>query len=221
MTNPIHGLNAMVLLGHSSSGKTPVGEILARTLSTEDRTAAHFDFGKHLRAIHTGTETMGLAQAQRAVVTSVMNGQLLGDNDFPIALKILNWFIRSNNLRTGRDMLVCNGLPRHCGQALGLVAQGLETGLVVHLDCTPEDAWARKVLSETGRGHENRSDRPDKAPEVFRRKVASFVCDTLPLLDWYHEHEIPVVKVAVSVQTTPRDVVDTVAKHLQTVNFGA
>ncbi|HET6430150.1 MAG TPA: hypothetical protein VFJ30_17170, partial [Phycisphaerae bacterium] len=82
--------NAILLLGPTGSGKTPLGEMLqARGL--RGRRCAHFDFGDSLRrAVAAASPPDGLPRQDIAFLKGVLeSGALLEDEHFHIAETIL------------------------------------------------------------------------------------------------------------------------------------
>jgi adenylate kinase len=208
---------AVLLVGHSNAGKTPLGALLEARSAGSDRRLLHLDFGEHLRSIVAGTFDPGLDAEELGFLRSVMQGRLLDDEHFSIARKVVQRFVQDRGCNPGRDVLILNGMPRHLGQALACAAGGIVIRLVVFLDCPPEVALARKRLADAGAGHEDRAHRDDAAVATFERKVRSFDEDTRPLLDHFASEGVPVARVAVLVETTPAQMADRVASDVAAV----
>ena len=198
---------AILLLGHSNSGKSPVGEALARTFSTSTNRLKHLDFGEHLRRTMAGSFDAGLLGDEMAYLREVMNGRLLDDDHFSIARKVILRFLSVHDLNHG-GTVVLNGMPRHAGQARDVRDMGVDVRLVIVLECSPEIAWQRKCASERGQGHEDRGTRDDRGRDVFERRVASYGQETAPLISWYSDAGVAVVRAAIDVDTTPESVVE-------------
>lgn len=198
---------SIVLLGHSCSGKSPTGAALAAWLNAREVGAFHFDFGSCLRDVASGNTAAGLSSQQCARVVAVMDGRVLGEHDRDIALGVLTTFMARNMVFPDREWLICNGLPRTIAQAGWLVQAGVLPVVVLFLDCSVPVARERKRLAEMGKGHEDRSDRPDKDEDIFIRKTESFRRETLPLVEWYSRQGVSTVTVPVHVHTTPEQII--------------
>ncbi len=206
---------ALLLIGHSSSGKSPLGELLQHHPLPDGGRLLHLDFGEHLRRTCERTIDPGFTDAQRSEIEPLMQGQLLTDKLFWVARTIIDWFTADRRFDCGRDVLVLNGIPRHTGQARELHRMGVEARLVVHLDCSARIAWQRKRASERGAGFEDRSRRTDSGFAVFSRKVASFDADTRPVLDWYRARGVPLARIDVCEATSPRQMCEQVVPLLR------
>ena len=182
---------AMLLIGPTGSGKTPLGQALeARGLGNLN--CLHFDFGFELRHAATGDGKAELSDQDLDVVRNVLETRaLLEDSDFPIALRLLRGFLSSNDARE-EDLIVLNGLPRHEGQARGLRGL-LKVDLLVHLVC--ED---RTILSriETNAGGD-RDGRTDDSLEDIREKLGIFRSRTKPLIDYYERTGARIITLSV------------------------
>jgi adenylate kinase len=210
MPQPLH---AIALIGHSNAGKSPLGTLIEQQAASEARRYLHVDFGELLRQVAAGMRVPGLEPADRAHVAAILNGTLLDDAHFHIAQAIINDFVVRRKC-TDHDFLVLNGLPRHFGQAKGLVAIGVHIERVFYCACTSAVAWERKRLADQGRGHEDRRRRTDGAYPIFRAKIESFERDTVPLIDYYEQAEVPVVTVPVDAGTTPEQMFAFVKHYL-------
>ncbi len=216
MQAPKKNIPSFLLIGTSNAGKTPLGDELSHSTRIPGRRFLHLDFGELLRKVVSGDFDPGLSPGEREFVSGVMNGKLLDDSHFDIARKIIVHFLRICGFRSDRekDVLVLNGIPRHVGQAVGLEKIGLDVRGVVVLGCTAEVAAERKARAERGAGHENRSHRKDAGLEVFRRKLASFERDTLPVVDFYKRTGVPILELPVGVETTPSQMAERILEPI-------
>jgi adenylate kinase len=196
-------VRAVLLLGRSSSGKSPLGERIERVMSSRTRRFLHLDFGALLRGVCLGAFAVGFSPAQVRVIRSHTRGRLLDRRTFWVARRLVAWFLAQRSVAPSRDILVLNGLPRHQGQARELARLGIAVRLVVHLACPVRTAWQRKCLAERGEGHEDRAGRSDGTRDAFLRRVRSFARQTLPLVEYYRARGVPVARVTVRVGTSP------------------
>jgi adenylate kinase family enzyme len=208
-------IRALLLAGHSNSGKSPVGSALAEALCSSSRTTHHLDFGDLLRRTCSADINPGFSEEHLRLIGTFMHGRLLDDGSFFVAQRLIEWFLDDRAFVPGRDVLILNGMPRDAAQAIRVRAMGIVVDQVVHLDCSAETAWRRKQRSEDGTGFEDRSDRGDAAHQVFERKVRSFLRDTLPLLDYYRSAGAIIHRVPVQIDTGPDDVVRLTADALR------
>ncbi len=190
---------AVLLLGPTGSGKTPLGDWLqARGLWR--RCCHHFDFGSNLRAVAGGQGDGFTAEEICFIRDLVEKGALLENETFHFALRILTEFVTCHQVQP-EDLLVMNGLPRHIGQAEA-IADFLQFVAIIHLQCNAEVVWERLQRNAGG----DRSGRPDDTIALVERKLAVFAERTQPLLTWYHQLGIPLIRIGVGVQTSPPDI---------------
>ncbi len=189
-----------LLLGPTGAGKTPLGRLLEEK-GVAGRRCFHFDFGAELRAVAAAPEgAAGLAAAERQVVLrSLATGALLEDHEFPIALRILRSFVHRSGLAED-DRLVLNGLPRHIGQAR-MMEDAARVAAVISLEAGPEVIRERIELNTGG----DRVDRRDDELPAVRQKLVLFRMRTLPLIEYYENREVPVVRVPVGARTGAED----------------
>ncbi len=188
--------DAVLLVGPTGAGKTPLGDALAAG-GLWGRPCAHFDFGRTLRACVRGEGGADVSDEDRALVRRMIETDaLLADEHFPLAERLFRGFVAAR-LRKGRTLVVLNGLPRHVGQAerMGRLAA---MRAVVHLTCSEETVLAR-VRRDTGG---DRGGRDDDAPDRLRRKLAVFREQTAPLLAYYRERGVDVIPLDVTADTT-------------------
>ena len=192
--------SAILLLGPTGSGKSPLGDYLEQHGLAGHR-CVHFDFGANLRETAAGRGSSGAmseeeAEAIRRVLAS---GALLEDHEFPIAKKVLGEFLRLRGVNAA-DFVVLNGFPRHAGQARDM--EDLVTvALVVYLQCPATVVKERIRLNSGG----DRAERVDDAPEDVDNKLRIFEERTAPLMDYYSEKGGHVISISITAATTALD----------------
>jgi adenylate kinase family enzyme len=203
--------HAILLVGPTGAGKTPLGELLDRH-GLAGRRCLHFDFGAQLRrAVETlpsrGQSPRGMPSAgamnpdETAFLRHVLaSNALLEDKDFPLAAKILLAFLAERGAGPG-DLLVLNGLPRHPGQARDLAAF-VDVRTVIELSVRGETVLARLRADVNG----DRAGRADDSPADVANKLRIFAARTQPLLDYYRRHGATVCRIEVGPATTAEEV---------------
>ena len=202
--------SAILLLGPTGSGKTPVGDCLERK-GLVGRRCMHFDFGANLREAVSGVgEARGLDAGEVAFLDRVLHANaLLEDEHFPIARRILASFCERRGVSRG-DWLILNGLPRHAGQAAD-VDRLVDVQAILQLDCTAEVVHER-ICRDAGGDREGRTD--DSVGEVGR-KLHTFEMRTIPLLDHYRTKGVILCAFAVTVDTVPDAVVAELERQMR------
>lgn len=202
---------ALLLVGPTGAGKTPLGEELARRGLTGRRTV-HFDFGAQLRQMVECPPPNLLAPPEILFLKDVLaTGALLEDQHFPLAGKILRWFISRTQLGSG-EWLILNGLPRHRGQAKAM--EGLvSVAAVVELVC-PAEVVLQRIQSNAGG---DRAGRVDDDLPLVQRKLEIYHSRTRPLIDFYRELGTPVIPLNVGPATTAAELATTLEAHLHQV----
>ena len=189
---------AILLLGPTGSGKSPLGKAL-EAAGWDGKRCAHFDFGAWLRRCgsYTPEAASFLNDDELGVVRSALaGGALLEDEQFPIATKILEAFRSEQTLPPG-DFIVLNGLPRHLGQAADLDAL-IDLRFMVELACDAETIRARIRLNSGG----DRDGRVDDSLPEIERKLAIYHERTLPLSEHYRALGVPLRQFQVGVATS-------------------
>jgi len=191
---------ALLLLGPTGVGKTPLGEAL-EVGGLWGRRCAHFDFGANLRRGAAGQLPDGLlSDDERRFLTDVLeSGALLEDKQFPIARKIIESFMQERCIDAG-TMIVLNGLPRHTGQAAAMQAL-VAVRAVILLTCTPETVLERVRTNAGG----DRTERGDDDPDAVRRRLAIYAERTAPLVAHYRESGAHIVEQPVGLTTTAEE----------------
>jgi len=184
---------AILLLGPTGSGKTPLGQVL-EDRGLWGRPCRHFDFGRRLREI---AACEGPADDEVALLRAVLDdGALLEDEHFAIAEKILRAFLADGPAAPDAQV-VLNGLPRHVGQARDVDAI-VAVRAVVELSCTPE-AVLERIRTDAGG---DRAARDDDDRAAVRRKLAIFAERTAPLVQHYRAGGVRIETVEVGPETT-------------------
>jgi adenylate kinase family enzyme len=191
---------ALLLLGPTGSGKTPLGEHLARH-GLRGRPCVHFDFGARLRAVADGSwRPAGLgAKDVETVVRALGAGALLTDAEFGVAASLLRACLAEQRLAPG-GLLVLNGLPRHVGQARDLEPL-VDLRAAVHLDASA-DVVCQRIARDSGGDRTGRDD--DSALRIAERLVR-FEERTRPLIAWLGARGVPVQHLPVCVATRAGD----------------
>lgn len=186
--------SAILLLGPTGSGKTPLGEYLEDS-GLWGKQCFHFDFGANLRnAAERGKDA--------DFIKEVLAGGLLLENEhFHIAEEILRSFMQKKNVGD-EDLVVLNGLPRHVGQADD-VDGIVRIEQVVHLRCSPQVVFER-IAGNTGG---DRDGREDDSVDKIRNKLEIFRKRTAPLLDHYRKKNAGIVEVEIQADTRPAEIV--------------
>jgi len=202
---------AILLLGPTGSGKTPLGDHLEQILLW-NRRCHHFDFGANLRAVVAGDEAGAFTAEEIGFLRRVLEeGVLLDAEYFPLAARILDAFIARKGVRTS-DLLVLNGLPRHVEQARALESKVTVIG-VVQLDCDARTVAERLRRNSGG----DRAQRADDAEALVARKLAIYEERTRPLLKHYRSQGVRILKIPMGIKTQPAEITGLLATLLPPV----
>ncbi len=208
MTKP-ESNTAVLLLGPTGSGKTPLGDRFAQN-GLAGRRCVHFDFGRNLRdVVASGGRGTDLDAAELAFLAEVLNsGALLENETFHIARRIFEAFCRANDV-AHEDIVVLNGLPRHAGQAAD-VAAFVDVRAVICLECDAATVY-RRIATDAGG---DRAGRDDDSRAEIAAKLRVFEKRTAPLLDRYASGGVRIVRVSVTDESTLESVVASVTAQL-------
>jgi adenylate kinase family enzyme len=191
---------AILLLGPTGSGKTPLGNALDKH-GLAGRRCVHFDFGANLRETAAlKRRPAGFSAADMAVIRdSLRTGALLENKYFPIAEKIIRRFSRRHMIKKG-DILVLNGFPRHEGQAADL-GRTVAVRTVVYLRASLEIVRERIRRNTDG----DRLSRIDDSPAEIKHKFEIFQKRTKSLLDYYARRGAKVLVIPLDARSTSKD----------------
>ena len=190
-------MNAMLLLGPTGVGKSPLGDAIAQN-GLFGRRCHHLDFGSELRGA-VSREDLSSTYSTKEIdfIHGVLERGLLLENEhFPLAEKIFGQFLDRAGFAS-RDLLILNGIPRHTGQSKDIARIARIHALIV-LDCTADDVYHR-IRNNVGG---DRTDRRDDDKKLIAKKLELFRERTAPLVDYYSQHDCRIYRVNVSAATT-------------------
>jgi adenylate kinase family enzyme len=193
-------VSSLLLLGPTGSGKTPLGDAIARR-GLLGRRVHHLDFGSELRAIASGKQEGGAyTKDELDFIQGVLERGLLLENEhFALAEKIIRLFLDRKGF--GEDhLLVLNGIPRHEGQARDIARIAAIQALVV-LDCAAGDIACRLRDNVGG----DRTERVDDHNELVEKKLTIFRERTAPLIDYYEKRGSRLYRLDISGTTTTEE----------------
>ncbi len=189
-------VDAILLLGPTGSGKSPLGEQIA-SRGFLGRRSHHLDFGSELRSIASGVAAKSYSPKEQAFILGVLeHGLLLENEHFALARKIITLFLERAHFRSG-DILVLNGIPRHEGQAKDTASIATMHSLVV-LDCSVESVF-RRIEENTGG---DRNGRVDDERRLIEKKLGIFRERTAPLIDHYQRAGSRIYHIDINERTT-------------------
>ncbi len=189
-------VDAILLLGPTGSGKSPLGEQIAARGFLGKR-SFHLDFGSELRSIASGIGASSYTGDEQDFILGVLeHGLLLENEHFVLAEKIITLYLERERFRSG-DILVLNGMPRHQGQARDISPLARVHSLVV-LDCSVESVF-RRIEENTGG---DRSGRMDDERRLIEKKLGIFQERTVPLIEHYRQEGSCIYRIDINERTT-------------------
>jgi adenylate kinase len=205
---------AVLLLGPTGSGKTPLGQRLERG-GLAGRPCRHFDFGANLRRLASlpNARASGMTRAELDVIGySLATGALLEDEHFPVAKKILARFLGQQKLEPG-GIVILNGFPRHTGQAKRL-EPCVDVRLVVYLKTLLPVIRHRIRTNADG----DRAGRTDDALADIERKLVLFERRTLPLMKYYAARGVRIITMQVTRKSRATGLAAALNRRLHTIS---
>jgi adenylate kinase family enzyme len=200
MTNSLLPVRAVLLLGPTGVGKSPLGDAFACT-GIFDRTCHHLDFGAELRRAVSGGEcSIPYTAPELEFIHGVLERGLLLENEhFSLAEKIITLFL-TRTAFSPEDILILNGIPRHEGQARDIARVARIHALIV-LDCSAEEVISR-IRDNVGG---DRTERTDDDAFLIERKLRIFRERTSPLILYYQDRGCKVYRLGVTATMTPME----------------
>jgi len=194
---------AILLIGPTGVGKTPLGDFLEEN-GLKGKRCFHFDFGAQLRKIaDTPKPNNRFSSKDINFIKKVLDtGALLENEHFPIARKIIDSFISQKGI-TDKDLIILNGLPRHIGQAED-VDSILDIEVVIYLSGTLEIIFQRLQTNAGG----DRAGRIDDDLQSIKNKLELFNKRTELLLDYYRFRQIRIETINIRQDTAAEEVYD-------------
>jgi adenylate kinase family enzyme len=188
---------AVLLLGPTGSGKTPLGDMLEQRGFGQTR-CRHFDFGAQLRAVaHRDQPDALWTRAELDFLREVLqSGALLENEHFYLAERLLRGFLAQAG--AAGSLTVLNGLPRHVGQAQA-VDSLLAMEAVIVLNCT--GAVVRERIGTNVGG--DRTLRQDDDSAAVAKKLRLFAERTSPLVEHYRSVGARIDVIDVTATMTP------------------
>ena len=193
-------VDAILLLGPTGVGKSPLGDILAQN-GLFGRTCRHLDFGSELRgAVSGGQRSAAYSTTELDFIHGVLERGLLLENEhFSLAEKIISLYLDRVGF-SQHEVLVFNGIPRHAGQAHDIATIAAIHALVV-LDCSADNVACR--IRENVGG--DRTVRIDDNMDLIKKKLSIFQERTAPLIDHYTQLGCALYRISVSADMTPSE----------------
>jgi len=204
MISNIKRLKAILILGPTGSGKTPLGNLMEKE-GLRNQRYYHFDFGENLRSI-TRTDKRFTAKEIALINRVLTSGALLENEHFCLARKILRHFIKRNHIGPA-SIIILNGLPRHVDQAKEM-ASILKIEAVIHLACSPDVVLAR-IRNNIGGDRVGRAD--DGISDV-RNKLRIFNRRTSMLIKHYRSRKTEIITVVITENTTTANILKYIKK---------
>lgn len=204
---PTPSRKAVLMVGSTGSGKTPLGQLLESEGLPGIR-CLHFDFGEALRIALKHKNGQFTAAEYSVIENSLKTGALLENEHFPIAYKLLDYHLQEKG--AGSDtLIILNGIPRHAGQAKAMNAV-VDMRAVINLRCKPAVALERIQTNAGG----DRDGRSDDTLEEVKRRIELFRNRTEPLLEYYDKTGVQSISLDVEAKTTAGDMHLKLKTHL-------
>lgn len=202
-------LKAILILGPTGSGKTPLGKLMEKKGLNSQR-CYHFDFGENLRLIAKSEKPdKRFTTGEISFINKVLaSGALLENEHFYLAQKILNWFVKRNHVNLN-SIIILNGLPRHIGQAKE-VDSIMDITAVIYLASSPKVSLARIRRNSGG----DRINRPDDDITSVRNKISIFNQRTSKLIEHYRSTGKEIITIEVKENTAAEDMLKALSNHL-------
>ncbi|MBU0536537.1 MAG: nucleoside monophosphate kinase [Nanoarchaeota archaeon] len=182
---------AILLVGPTSSGKSPLGDTL-QELGYLGQDCVHFDFGEELRRVASG-KNVHFDIDESVQVAEILDAcRLLDQPDYWIAERILRSY--QNDPR----LMVLNGFPRDVPQA-EMMDTLVSINKLIILDA-PLEVLLERIRLNTGG---DRTGRDDDSHEKVQLKLKTYQDRTTPIVRHYFVKGIEPFYIPVEADTTP------------------
>uniref|UniRef100_A0A832GPQ1 Adenylate kinase n=1 Tax=Caldimicrobium thiodismutans TaxID=1653476 RepID=A0A832GPQ1_9BACT len=187
-------IHALLLIGPTGAGKTPLGEEMEKR-GILGKKAHHFDFGENLRK--AAKNLLPLNHQERLLIQHILlEGRLLKPEEFFLAKNILSSFLEQRNFKPDH-LLILNGLPRNIYQATALTSL-IEISYLVFLEVDLQTLKIRLKKDPAG----DRKGREDDHEAYLAKKLDWFQRETLPLIDFYEKRNTKIITIKVNEEDT-------------------
>ncbi len=189
--------SALLLIGPTGAGKTPLGNLLEKRGLFSKR-VFHFDFGETLRKVIK--QEIPFPEEDRKLIQSILKeARLLKPEEFYLAENLLKSFILINDI-TPEDLLVLNGLPRNLYQAKKLASFAKIEGIIdLKIDFP---TLLKRIQKDPAL---DRKGREDDLPNLIAKKLIWFEEENKPLIDFYKKENIKIFEISVTEEDKDED----------------
>ncbi len=182
-------IKALLLVGPTGVGKTPLGRLLEEK-GLQGLRVHHFDFGEELRKI-ASTQTKVRQDIVDLIRSILSEGRLLNPEEYFIFLETINEFIRTRRYKEG-ELIALNGFPRDLKQA-EFIDSHVDIIGVINLSATFEVLDYRLKNDPAG----DRKGRTDDTPQLVAKKLAWFFERNIPLVEYYKRKDVKILNLLV------------------------
>ena len=187
-------IKALLLVGPTGVGKTPLGRLLEEK-GLQGLRVHHFDFGEELRKI-ASTQTKVRQDIVDLIRSILSEGRLLNPEEYFIFLETINEFIRTRRYKEG-ELIALNGFPRDLKQA-EFIDGHVDIIGVINLSATFEVLDYRLKNDPAG----DRKGRTDDTPQLVAKKLAWFFERNIPLVEYYKRKGVKILNLLVDKEDT-------------------
>ena len=193
---------AILLLGPTGSGKSPLGNALEKLMNWQ-----HLDFGHCLRQIERGSNNFGLLKDEASFVKDlIQKNALFPDDRLNIAQKIIDNFITKSHNKT----VILNGFPRNITQAK-LISEHINIIGLISLSCSNNVLKERIQRRKAGIGDDHAA-RNDDHNEAINKKMAIFSKETKPLIGFFKKKGAKFVSFDINIDENMQKIAEKISK---------
>ena len=190
----MHKKRAILLVGPTGSGKSPLGNILEK-----EENVLHVDFGHELRASLQSSHSVFSPDDLLFIREMLEAKALLPRERFDIAKKVLSLFLEGDDAGT----IILNGFPRAIHHA-EQIESFIDVIQVIELICSDEVVYERVARRRHAKSDDH-SGRSDDRDEDVTRKLEIYHAETHLLIDYYRTKGVSIIPVVVNVESQASD----------------